>query len=417
MSSAPDVLIVGAGLAGLTCARLLHEKGVSFSILEASDRIGGRVRTDVVDGFRLDRGFQVLLTAYPDAQALLDYDRLGLYVFEPGVLIRCNNRFHEVSDPWRARGRVLRTLRAPIGTLRDKWRVGWLRRELQQLSVPQILARTEYSTLKVLDGYGFSRRMIDRFFRPFYGGIFLDSQLGVSSRMFELTFKMFAEGHAAIPENGMQAIPEQIAEPFPEGSIRLSTPVESIDGATVRLAEGEEVRAGAIVLATDGPAAHALLPQHVRLPGSRGACCLYFAAQEPPLSRSILVLASASRGPINHLHVASAVVPKCAPPGLALISVTVLGNPSRSDETLEASVREQLRRWYGPIVRRWRLLKIYRIHHAVPAFSGLGAAQPARIQPGLYVCGDHRSSPSIQGAMHSGRQAARALLKDFFADA
>ena len=414
MSQPPDVLIIGGGLAGLTCARLLHEQGVSFSILEASDWIGGRVRTDIVDGFRLDRGFQVLLTEYPEARALLDYRRLGLYVFEPGALVRCDNRFYEVSDPWRSSGRLLQTLGAPIGTLRDKWRIGRLRRELRLLSVPQILARRESSTRKALEAYGFSSRMIDRFFRPFYGGIFLDSQLGVSSRMFEFTFKMFAEGDAAVPEKGMQAIPEQLAEGFPAGAVRLKTRVEGIDGTEVRLAGGEILKAGAVVVATDGPSAYGLLPESVRLPGSRGVTCLYFSSPEPPVSRPILILASASRGPVNNLHVASAVVPSYAPPGVALVSVTALGTAIRNDAALETAVRDQLRRWYGSVVKRWRLLRIYRIQHALPFVSGLGAPQSARIRPGLYVCGDHRVAPSIQGAMESGRRAARALLKDFF---
>lgn len=411
--AAHDVLIIGAGLAGLACARTLHRRGVRFLLLDASDWIGGRVRTDIVDGFRLDRGFQVLLTAYPEAQAQLDYERLGLYVFEPGALIRTGGRFCEIADPFRQPARVLRTLSAPIGTLADKFRIASLRWRTTRSSVPEILAHANSSTSDWLSARGFSPRVIRRFFRPFYGGVFLDPHLSVSSRMLEFTFKMFAEGDAAIPGKGMQAIPEQLAEEFPAGSVRLGAQVEAIEGNIARLAGGESLRADAVVVATDGLAAARLLPQLKACP-ARGVTCLYFAASEPPVNRPILVLNGSGRGLVNHLHVASAVAPSYAPPGQALVSVSIAGNPARDDASLQADVRAQLRRWYGRSVDRWRLLRVYRIPNALPAMAAPGRARSARLAPGLYVCGDHRASPSIQGALESGRLAGEALLQDFF---
>jgi phytoene dehydrogenase-like protein len=412
--AAPEVLIIGAGLAGLACARTLHRRGVRFLLLDASDWIGGRVRTDDVDGFRLDRGFQVLLTAYPEAQAQLDYERLGLYVFEPGALIRTEGRFCEIADPFRQPARVLRTLSAPIGSLSDKFRIALLRWRTARSSVAEILSRGDSSTWDWLRARGFSQRVIRRFFQPFYGGVFLDPNLRVSSRMFEFTFKMFAEGDAAVPERGMQAIPDQLAEEFPAGSVRLEAPVEAIEGNIARLSGGESLRADAVVVATDGSAAARLLPQ-LKSCLVRGVTCLYFAASEPPVNRPILVLNGSGRGPVNHLHVASAVAPSCAPPGQALVSVSIAGNPMRDDASLQTAVREQLRRWYGGAVDSWRLLRIYRIPNALPAMTAPGRARSVRLAPGLYVCGDHRASPSIQGALESGRLAGEALLRDFFA--
>jgi phytoene dehydrogenase-like protein len=411
--AAPEVLIIGAGLAGLACARTLHRRGVRFLLLDASDWIGGRVRTDAVDGFRLDRGFQVLLTAYPEAQAQLDYERLGLYVFEPGALIRAEGRFCEIADPFRQPARVLRTLSAPIGSLSDKVRIALLRWRTARSSVAEIFAREDSSTWDWLRAHGFSQRVIRRFFQPFYGGVFLDPNLRVSSRLFEFTFKMFAEGDAAVPERGMQAIPEQLAEEFPAGSVRLEAPVEAIEGNRARLAGGESLRADAIVVATDGSAAARLLPQLKPCP-ARGVTCLYFAAAEPPVNRPILVLNGSGRGRVNHLHVASAVTPSCAPPGQALVSVSIAGIPTRDDASLQTAVREQLRRWYGGAVNSWRLLRVYRIPNALPAMTVPGRARSVRLAPGLYVCGDHRASPSIQGALESGRLAGEALLRDFF---
>jgi phytoene dehydrogenase-like protein len=201
------VLVVGAGLAGLCCAERLADHGLAPLVLEAAEDVGGRVRTDEVEGCLLDRGFQVLLTAYPTAREVLDYQALHLQPFEPGALVRCGGRFHRVADPWRRPFAALQGVFGPIGSLSDKLRVAALRRRVLQGAVRDLFERPERTTMAALREAGFSTAMIDRFFRPFLGGVFLDTKLETSSRMFEFVFRMFASGDVAIPARGMQAIP------------------------------------------------------------------------------------------------------------------------------------------------------------------------------------------------------------------
>jgi len=406
-----DVLIVGAGLSGLCCAKKLHEAGVSFRILEASDGVGGRVRTDRINGFQLDRGFQVLLTAYPEALAQLDYDALRLCAFAPGALVRHEGRFYRVNDPWREPGTFLSNLFSPIGRLSDKMRVARLRSDVQRKSVEEIFSAEETSAMQALKRRGFSRRMMEDFLKPLMGGALLDTKMAASSRMFEFIFKMMSEGDAAVPADGMGAIPEQLASKLPAGSIELNCRVHSVERKHVKLTSGEMLEAQAIVVAVEGPESARLLG--VEWPStSRSACCLYFVAKEPPVEHPLLVLSGSSRGPINNLAVMNSVAPGYAPPGEHLVSVGVVGWPSRDDHTLVNMVRGQLKRWYGLVAQEWKLLRIYRIEHALPAVYPLEWQQPARLEPGLYVCGDHRATPSIQGAMESGRLAAESVLRE-----
>jgi phytoene dehydrogenase-like protein len=407
-----DVLIIGAGLAGLCCARQLTAAGIECRILEASDDVGGRVRTDAVDGFRLDRGFHALLTALPEPRAQLNFDTLELCRFEHGALVRHHGRFIRVNDIWRDPGTLLSNLFSPVGSLADKFRLAEMRRRLMEKSVEQIFSSTESSALGVLRRRGFSRSMLERLLKPLFGGALLDLKLGTSSRMLEFLFKMFAEGDVAVPATGIAAIPRQLAASLPEGTIQLGRRVESITAGGVSLVDGETLTPRAVVLATESNEALRMLGA-AEQPIWRGACTLYFAALEPPVERPVLVLNGGGRGPINSLAVLSQIAPSYAPAGQSLISVGVVGVPSRDDAQLTASVRHQLKRWFGLVAEEWRLLRVYRTAQALPVVQPLEWRQPARLAEGLYVCGDHCSTPSIQGAMESGRRAAESLIADF----
>ena len=205
-----DAIVVGAGLAGLACANELNQRGVSVRVLEASDAPGGRARTDVVDGFLLDRGFQVLLTAYPEAQRMFDYDALALGRFQPGAIVWADERFHHVADPWRVPSHALATALASVGTLSDKLKVAQLRRDVTRPSLEAILAAPESTTRDFLHHHGFSRQITERFFQPFLSGIFLEDKLVTSSRMFEFVFRMFSQGEAALPARGMEGLAKQL---------------------------------------------------------------------------------------------------------------------------------------------------------------------------------------------------------------
>ncbi len=410
-----DTLVIGAGLAGLACARFLRRHDVDVQVLEASDRVGGRVRTDIVDGYRLDRGFQVLLTAYPEAQLELDYQALDLRAFYDGALIRYNGRFHRIGDPFRHPLDLPQTLLGPIGTPADKLRVARMHRRLTRESIPTIMQRSEHSTLEVLnERWGFSSSMIDRFFRPFFGGVFFDQALGASSRMFEFLFKMFAEGRTTLPAEGMAQIPLQMRGHLPDDAVRLNTPVEAVGDEGVTLADGTKVEAPNVVVATEAPEADRLVGDVAPVEG-RSTTCVYYAAPESPLEDPLLVLDGDGVGPINNVAVPSDVAPGYAPDDRALVAAVVVGTPPESNAKLERAVREQLIGWFGLEAGGWRHLRSVRIPYALPEQAPPFLSPPdrsVRRRPGLYVCGDHRRTASLNGALAAGRAAARALLED-----
>jgi phytoene dehydrogenase-like protein len=405
-----DVVIIGAGLAGLTCARRLQAGGANCTVLEAGDAVGGRVRTDSVEGFRLDRGFQVLLTAYPAAKKWLDYEQLALKKFSAGARVWCDGRMHRVSDPWREPGALWDTLRAPVGSLRDKLRIATLRAAAQRGTMDQLFARPETSALSALRAHGFSERMIERFMRPWLGGVFLDEKLETSSRMLEFVFRMFAEGDTAVPAAGMQSIPEQLAAGLTPGTVRLNVRVAAVESCAVRLVSGERIAGRQIVVATEGGSAPELLPE-VPAPAWRAVTAVYFAAKASPLGGPTLLLNGTGRGLVNNIAVMSEVAPNYAPDREALVSVSILGDAASNDAALDAQVRTELMEWFGPEVTEWRTLRVYRVRRALPVRWPLERRGPTAVRPGVWVAGDGTNSASIQGAMESGEQVAKMILE------
>lgn len=408
------VVVVGAGLAGLSCARHLHEAGRPVLVLEASDGVGGRVRTDVVDGFRLDRGFQVLLEAYPEARRTFDYAALGLQAFYPGAEVRAGGRVSRLADPFRRPVDAIAGLMAPVGTLADKARVLLLRARACGGTLEELWQRPETTTLEALRTIGFSEAMIDTFFRPFLGGIFLGRDLATSSRMLEFVIRMMAEGETVLPRLGMGALPAQLAGRLPPGTIRLGTRVEVVRPHGVTLTGGETIAATSVVVATEGDVASALTG-HFPAPQARGVTTLYFAAARSPVPSRVLVLNGDAEGPVNTVAVPSDLSPAYAPEGQALLSVTVLGLPAEDDATLERAVRAQLAGWYGAEVAGWRHLRTYRIRWGQPEQAPPALEPPerdVRLAEKLYVAGDHRDSASIHGALRSGRRAAAMLHQE-----
>ncbi|MDP8242586.1 MAG: NAD(P)/FAD-dependent oxidoreductase [Candidatus Hinthialibacter antarcticus] len=409
-----DVAVIGAGLAGLCCARKLHRHGIDVGVYEASDEVGGRIRTDLLDGFILDRGFQVFLTSYPEAQSVLDYNLLQLHPFEPGAIVRYANEFHVIADPMRMVSSGLQTLFTPIGSLSDKFRIALLRGDVCNPPLHSLFLRTEQTTVSRLKDFGFSDLIIERFFRPFFGGVFLERELSTSSRMFDFLFRMFSQGDATLPQDGMAAIPRQLSNEIPADRIHLEAKVEKITDAGVRLKSGDEIKAKSVVIATDGADAAAL---HLSASPKafQSVRCLYFSADQSPVNRPILVLNGNGAGPINNICTPSDIAPGYAPKGQTLISVSVIGQQAMDESELLRLVQKQLKEWYGSVTETWRYLLSYSIDRALPKQMppALHMPQrPVRVRPGLYICGDHIDNASINGAMVSGRRAAEALIED-----
>ncbi|KAK9815902.1 hypothetical protein WJX72_011660 [[Myrmecia] bisecta] len=396
--------------------------GIPFTLLEASDAVGGRVRTDVVDGFLLDRGFQIFLTSYPEAKAALDYDALDLQPFYAGALVWYDGTFHRVADPLRHFADGLLSLPNPVGSIPDKVNVGLFRVKSLMGSLEDLLRAPETTTLKRLQAEGFSPAMIDRFFRPFLGGIFFDRGLTTSSRLFSFVMRMLATGANTLPAQGIGAVSEQLAAKLPKRSVRTGTPVRSVtrgSPVTVTLADGSTMQSRrGVVVATEAPAARRLLGGALDESPSKaeagvGTCNLYFRASAAPRDENILYLNGEDKGIVNNACFPSAVAPSYAPKGQALVSVSTIGTlDNLSDSQLESQVKQELGAWFGqPAVASWQLLRIYRIPFAQPSQAPpTNLQRPVQLGNGLYVCGDHRDSATLDGALKSGRRAAEAVL-------
>ncbi len=409
----PDVIVIGAGLSGLACALTLRDRGLEPLILEAADGVGGRVRTDRHQGFLLDRGFQVLQTWYPEAQRWLDYQQLDLRPFYPGALVRTGGRLHRVSDVWRQPARLPEMLVSPIGTLGDKLRLLKLRLDCLSGSLEELYGRPESLALARLRDRGFSPRIIERFFKPFFSGVFFEPELAVSSRTFEFIFRAFALGDTALPARGMGEIPAQLAARLPQEGIRTGCRVERLGDGEVRLVSGERLSARALVIATEGVEAARLLGREDasgRMAG-RGTTCVYYAAERAPVQEPYLLLNGEGRGRINSLLCPSTLSDHYAPPGRALVTVNCQGVPD-DPERLETDLRRELTAWFGDPVQGWERLAMYRLPQALPVqappvpYPG-GVEQ--RLAEGLWVCGEYASAPSIQWALHSGRRAGEGV--------
>jgi len=412
-----EVIVVGAGVAGLACAVRLHEAGVRVRVVEASDGVGGRIRSDVVDGFTLDRGFQVLLDAYPEARDILDDDALDLRSFRAGAMVRFGGRWRDLADPTREGwGAAIRGAMSPIVTIGDALRVLSLRRRVMRTAADALLTQaTDRPTIEHLRALGFSEKIIERFFRPFLGGIFLERDLATSSRFFEFVFKMFSEGSACVPARGMQAIPDQLAGRLPEGAVRLGVDARLIGNDVVQVGS-DRLRASRVVYAGPfGPPDELSDGGRNPLTPRNGTVALYYAMESPPVAHGALMLNGDGDGLINNCTVISNVAPEYAPDGMHLLSVSAIWKSSVDAHAWDERVRPQLAAWFGAAAKSWRLLRTCVIPNALPVYrpgQTSGRDRARAISSGLVWAGDWLETPSTNGALKSGRLAAEAILAD-----
>lgn len=392
-----DVVVIGAGLAGLAAAVRLADAGVEVEVREAGDAVGGRVRTDARDGLLLDRGFQLLNPSYPEAARLLDLDALDLRAFGAGVTVANDSGRHTVADPRRLPSATLETLRAPVGRWREKIAAARWAAEAGYRPARQLKRGPDESLEDTMHRRGVTGET-GRLIRLFLSGVLAEDELHTSRRFGELLLRSFIRGTPAVPARGMQAMPEQLAARLPAGSLRLDTPVGALS----------DVSARAVVVAADPVGAAGLLGRPA--PATKSLTTYYHRAAEPPATNRLLHVdlgTAESTGPIRNTAVVSTVAPLYCRDG-ALVASTVLG----VDETLEAVVRAQAGRIYGVDPSGWEHVATYAIPHALPAMPpGQPLRQPVDLGDGVYVAGDHRDTASIQGALISGRRAADAVLR------
>ena len=398
------LVVVGAGLAGLACAQRLTAAGLEVIVLEASDAVGGRVRTDEVDGFRCDRGFQLVNPAYPALGRVVDLDQLDLRAFGAGVVVARDDGRSVLADPRRLPRLLPATLRSPVGSLRE--RAAFVRWALScLLPVRRLLATPDRSLAEALDRAGIRGELRTQVLDPFLAGVLADWEGTTSATFVRLLMRSFLLGSPAVPSTGISRLPELLAASLPAGTIRLDRQVSEVGEHHVRTAD-EEIRADAVVVATSPRAAAGLTG--IAVPSTKPLTTFWHTAPEPPSAAKLLHLDGARRGPLVNSAVVTNVAPGYAPPGRVLIASSTVTADGSADA--EAAVRRQAGLVYGVDPSDWELVTCQVIAAALPHQPPpLALRRPARLPSGVFVAGDHRDTASIQGALVSGRRAADAI--------
>ncbi|WP_194898767.1 NAD(P)/FAD-dependent oxidoreductase [Catenulispora pinisilvae] len=427
-----DVIVVGAGVAGLQAAGRLHEAGLDVLVVEASDRVGGRAGSERVSGFLIDKGFQLVNSADHGEQ-----QKLELGCFAPGVDLQLDGKRIRYGDRVagdradRAAGdqgchdMVLNSnadlglgtttiLRTPLGSPAERRRQsGWLLRVA--LSRPEtILDAPERTAAALIADLGLSPRVVDGFVRPYLEAFAAESDpaLSISGRAMELTLRQLVRGRWCIPTLGIAAIPQRLAEELPPGAIRLETEVLMVHANGVATAD-EVLRSSAVVVATDPATAVELLPG-LHEPQLRSVTAFHHVTALPaPRAEPAVLVDADPHSPVARTAAISHAVPSRSPDGRTLISTNVVGHAGTRTSELESAVRARLAELYPGADSRWECVAVHHFPHAVPAMtSPHNFRRPVRLIHGLYVCGDHRGTAGLDGALESGRRAARSVSAD-----
>ena len=401
--------VIGAGVSGLIAAKVLEDHGYYPIILEATDRVGGRVKTDLIEDYQLDHGFQVLLTAYPAAQKYLNLDALELQKFLPGATIFNSGKKQTIGDPLRNLSLLFPTLFSSIGTFSDKLKILKLNRLLKKNTLDEIFSKTEKTTYQYLVDFGFSSEMISQFFTPFFSGIFLESQLETSSRMFEFVYKMFGEGFAALPKAGIEAIPMQLKANLKETNFRFDTKVTAVKDGKIFLDDTTELESHFTVIAT----APSKLVANLKNQDTQWKSCdtLYFETDKNLIEKPLIGLVADKDALINNIFYHTSIASKSSG-AKELVSVTIVKNHDLSEDALRIRIQKELQDYCG--ITSCKFIKHYHIPQALPKLNELQnemLPSETRLTTGIFLAGDMQLNGSLNAAMIAGERAALGIIE------
>lgn len=405
-----DAIIVGAGAAGLVAAKELEAFKLRTLIVDAAPEVGGRLQSDQHNGYILDHGFQVLLSAYPMVKKHLDLKALKVKSFKSGALLFNDGQRIKVQDVNRQPSALLSMAFSGVGSIFDKLKMAKLRKEVLAETVEEIFERKDQSTAAFLKEYGFSKKIIQRFFQPFFGGIFLESRLETSARQFLFVFKMFAEGDAVLPEGGINAVAQQLKQGLKSTDFRLNTKVLKVSEGKVHLEEDESLEAPQIIIATDP---QKVMPQLEGTLSWNKTLQVYFEGPAGAFNSRFIALNFKSEGLVNNVACLSAVQSSYAPKGKHLYSVSLKKDPGLSETDLQAKILSELHGLLGSSASAWKMTRSYKVSKALPRIDQVvyeRAFEESRVMDGIYIAGDFLLNPSLNAAMLSGESAAKALI-------
>ena len=383
------VIVIGAGLAGLSAAITLQNEGVDVTVLESSDRPGGRVTSDVIDGFICDRGFQLINANYPEIKHLEIMKEIDFVVASSVIEMARNESRIRIGDPRKA---FFSVFNSETGTLIEKIRL-----------IKYLLIRKNVASVgEDLKANGLGKTY-ERVLRPFLTGVFLADPLIVNAESGRTAIKQFIRGKIGLPAQGCRAFSEALAARVK--SIEYGVQVNSIKKNRVKTSRGS-YEADAIIVATDATTAAQLLDL-TDVPQLVGCTTWYHSTTQSPTQSSSLIVDSQNRGPLVNTMVISNMAPSYASAGKSLISSTSILPATESE------VRRHLSILYGVDTRKWKLVAKYEIPSALPLPTLQGAAiSGSHVRDSIYVAGDYKSAPSQNGALLSGRLAALSVLVD-----
>lgn len=404
--------IIGAGVSGLIAAQVLENDGFNPIIVEATDKVGGRVKTDLVDGYQLDQGFQVLLTAYPAAQKYLNFESLELQYFLPGATIFNKGIQKTLGDPLRDFSLLFPTLFSGIGSLSDKFKILMLNLLLKKTSLSDIFAKPEKTTLQYLIDFGFSNEIIKKFFKPFFSGIFLESELQTSSRMFEFVYKMFGEGFAALPKSGIEAIPIQLKNNLKQTTFLYNTKVKEVGDGRIVLNEGTQLESHYTIIATES---EGLLNEIQKLDW-KSCDTLYFETKKRTIAKPLIGLISDKDALINNIFYHTSIKTNLAGAN-ELLSVTIVKDHNLTSNELITQVQRELKQFCN--IEVLRFIKQYSIPKALPNLQNLKyemTPSETRFSSRIFLAGDVQLNASLNAAMIAGEKAALGVVEAILAE-